>query len=85
MLRQISLKVFWSSATAGICYICLWLIGSVSLHAVLLDLTVLGRFPFLLDCVMELHDIKAVLTLLLGCRQLPCLFSVWLQVYSLMI
>lgn len=50
-----------------------------------LDHTILGRLPFLLDYILKVHNIAAVLTLLTYHRRLPCLFPIWLQVYSLMV
>lgn len=64
---------FWSSATAGVCCVFLWLIGSVSLHGEHLDLTILGRFPFVLKCILKLRNIVAVLIRLSSCWRLPCL------------
>lgn len=66
---------FWSSAVAGIFSVCLWLIGSVSLHGEHLDLTSLGRFSFVLDYVLKLHNTGVVLTLLPYCRRLPLFVS----------
>lgn len=42
---------FWSSAAAGICCVFLWLIESVSLHGKHPDMTILGRFPFVLKYI----------------------------------